>query len=149
MVIVAKVLARTLLLKKTSCLKHATFRIFGDNLQIPSSWITTIFYPSWHEARGVKSWLATRGHREGNLLGSSAAFHPLPTSCQAFKWIVLGTDVTDYNMKHIQSWICHCTHTHTQTLLLFLNNGVITQIFLRLLHVWMCLSNWKRLLFPK
>lgn len=96
---------------KKSSLKHATFRICGDNPKIPSSWITTVFYSPWHGAQGVKSWLATRGHSEGKpaLLRCclSSAAH---LTSKAFKLIMLGTHVTEV----IWNTFCHeyvTTHT--------------------------------------
>lgn len=44
---------------KKSCLKKLFFRKCTDNPKIPSSWITTLFYSSWHEAQHVKSRMAT------------------------------------------------------------------------------------------
>lgn len=50
--------------KKKFCQHHATFRKCSDNPQIPSSWITVVFYVSWRGAECA-----------GNLLASDAAFH--------------------------------------------------------------------------
>lgn len=125
---------------KKSCLKHATFWIC--DAIIPKSLhlgLLPCFIPLGTKLRVLKAdWL--RGHREGNVLESGAAFHLLPTSRQALKLIMLGTNVTEViwntsNHEHVTA--------HTSRRYYFSNNGVITQIFLRRLHVGMRLSYWK------
>ena len=111
---------------KKSSLEHATLRICSDNPEIPSCWITTVFFILfWHHGRGVKSWLAARGRKRGETCRSPAlAFHLLPASRQAPQINCVRHLCYGGNMKHIQSWICHCTH-----IIAFSNNGIITQIF--------------------
>lgn len=69
-------------LSKSPVGKNTTFRKCSDNPQIPSSWIT-VFYSSWHEARGVKSQTATRGLGEGKR-----AFICFPLQVKLFQALI-------------------------------------------------------------
>lgn len=110
---------------------------FSDNTKIPSSRIITAFYSPWHEAQGVKSWLATWGHREGNYRTPTVpAFICCPRHVMLWNEFSFGTNITEVIWNTLSR---ECVTATARTHYYFSNNGIICQLFLRRLHVWMCI----------